>query len=828
MEASGDAHALVMELVAGPTLAERLESGPLPLNESLSLARQIAEALEEAHEKGIIHRDLKPQNIKASIEGKVKVLDFGLAKAMDPVGTASGAASASQLAQSPTLTLGATVQGMILGTAAYMAPEQARGVTVDKRADIWAFGVVLFEMLTGKRLFEGELVTDVLAQVLTRQVDLALLPAGTPSATRRLLRRCLERNPKNRLHDIADARIVLDELITGAAADEPPGTVPADLRRVAAWKRVAPWVLAVAATALWSVEVARRANAPAPERPVLRLPLDLGDESISLSFGAGAILSPDGGRLAWVTGSRSAQAQGRLMVRELDSTESRLLAGTEGAQDPVFSPDGEEIAFFSGTSLLKVPVAGGTPVRLAEVGLPRGVTWLEDGSLIYNRDVAAGLWRVPASGGTPEMLTEPTAEAQERSHRWPRAVRGTRKIVFLAQAIGQKYEESTIELFDLDRRERSVLHRGGSYPRVTRDGILLYVRDRAVWAAPLDAAAGRLEHQPLRVLDEVGYSDWSGGAQFDVADDSTLVYSTGLSDEAVEMAWFEPASGRFERIAGDPAFYYQPALSPDGRSLAVQFYTIGRSDLWIFDLGSGARRRLTFGARDEHPIWSPDGRSLAYSRMVEGGSRGIVRTRVDGGGEPVAIAPSGNQRFPTSWSSNGALLFTEISPETHSDVWVAWPDDPDRAPEPLLATPANESRAVLSPDGRWMAYESDESGTAEVFVRSFRGPGGRWQLSEQGGGYPRWTADGRAVYFWTRNGFARRELRAEGNVLAVGQISTYRVDRPVLHTEDSGYAVGADGRLLVFPFSAEGRAETRTILTLGWGAELESRLRGAR
>jgi len=832
LETSDERKALVMELVEGPTLAERLAEGPLPPEESLAIAREIALALEAAHEKGIVHRDLKPHNVKASGDGAVKVLDFGLAKAMDPVSSPSGGpvTASPTLMNSPTLTAAGTQLGVILGTAAYMAPEQARGGAIDKRADIWAFGVVLWEMLTGRSLFAADTVPDTLAAVLTREIDGSALPASTPPAIRRLLRRCLARKPKERLHDVADARIVLDEVLAGEIEDPAPRSGAQAVAASSVWLPAAPWSLALLARGLWGTQALRRSDAPATAKSLLRLPLDLGEESVSLSFGASAVLSPDGRRLAWVTGNRSFGSPGsaHLVVRDLDGSEARILPGTEGAQDPVFSPDGEEIAFFSSPALLKVPVAGGTPVRLAEVGLPRGVTWTDDGYLIYNRDVADGLWRVPAAGGTPERLTAPSAEAQERSHRWPCAVPGSRKILFLAQELGQKYEEATIELLDLDTLERTVVHRGGSYPRVTRDGVLLYVRDQALWAARLDPASGRLERQPTRVVDEVAYSEWSGGAQFDVAADGTLVFSVGRSDEAVRVSWFDPASGEIEDLPGEPGFYYTPALASDGRSLALQIYSVGRSDLWIFDLASGGRRRLTFGGRDEYPVWSPDGRWIAFSRLVEGRSRSVARVRADGVGEPSTLFQSDTQRVPTSWSPAGALLFTELHPATHADIWIGWPEDPARPPEPLLATPANESRALFSPDGRWILYESDESGTAEIYARSYPDGAGRWQLSEHGGTQPRWGRDGRAAYFWSREGLERREVREEGNALVPGRLSRFTLPRPVLNTEASGYVVAADGRVLLFPFASERSRRAATTLVLDWDADLARRLGEAR
>jgi len=824
MEESGETKALVMELVEGPTLADRLEQGSLPIDESLSVARQIAEALEEAHEKGIVHRDLKPQNVKAPKEGKVKVLDFGLAKAMDPVGTASGAPSGSQLAASPTLTLGATVQGVILGTAAYMAPEQAAGAPVDRRADVWSFGVVLYEMLSGRRLFEGETVSHVLAGVLKDEPDFARLPDDVPPAIRRLLRRCLRKKPRERLHSIADARIVLEEVLRGEtgepAKDERDGSP-----RSSPVARLLPWAAAALFAALWLGGLAFRSGPAAAPEPARTIPIDLGLERIQLAYGAAAVLSPDGRRMAWVAGRDSSA---RLYVRDLDRLESRVIPGTEGAQDPVFSPDGDEIAFFSGTSLFKVPVAGGTPVRLAEVALPRGLAWTDDGTIVYNRDVADGLWKISASGGVAERLTRPDPEAQERSHRWPKAIPGTHRVLYLNQGLGEIYEEGKIERLDLETGERTVVHRGGTYPRVTRDGVLLYARDRAVWAARLADDASGIMGAPVRALDPVGYSQWSGGAQFDVSKDGTLLYSTGRSDEEVEIAWFDPETATTETVVSEPGFYYTPALGPDGSSLALQLYTVGRSDLWIFDLAGGGRRRLTFGGRDEYPVWSPDGGSIVYSRGSADGAREMVSIRVDGSGEPHPVAPGEHQRIPTSWSPDGTLLFTELAAETSADVWMAWPANPERPAEPLYRTPANEGWAEFSPDGRWIAYESDESGTSEVYVRAFPDGTGRWQVSDRGGSRPGWSKDGRAIYFWSGAALVRRSVSVDGEVLSPGRLSTFPIERPVLRTEDSGYVVDSRGRVLLLPFAADNLEPARTVIAFGWADELRRRLEGGR
>jgi Tol biopolymer transport system component len=806
--------ALVLELVEGETLQERIARGPIALDEAIAIARQVAEALEAAHERGVVHRDLKPANIKLQPDDTVKVLDFGLAKALDPLSSPSSSPSASPtLMNSPTLTAAGTAMGVILGTAAYMSPEQAKGRPVDKRADVWSFGVVLWEMLSGRRLFEHESVPETLGAIFQQEIDFAALPTTTPARLRDLVRRCLERDPKLRLRDIGEARITLaggpdTAVATGAQAG---------LQYGATWRRVLPWALVALLAALWAAGFARRAGVVPAAPRLSRLPLDLGEQSILLRFGAGVVLSADGRRLAWVTGSSS---DSQIMVRDLSAVEPRTLAGTAGAHDPVFSPDGEEIAYFASTALYRVPFGGGAPVRLADVGQPRGVTWTDDGYLVYNRDVADGLWQVRASGGSPERLTELSKAPSERSHRWPSAVRGRRQVLFLAQELGQKYEEATIELLDLESRRRTVVHRGGTYPRMTRDHVLLYARDRGLWAAPVDLATAQLKQAPRRVVDEIGYSEWSGAAQFDVADDGTLVVSTGESYEAVEVSWFDPASGRIETAVPEPGFYYTPALSPDGRSLAIQLYSVGRSDVWIFDLVSGSRRRLTFGGRDENPVWSPDGTSIAFSRLDEGKSRQVARMRADGVGEPTEVAGGANARLPTSWSSNGALLMTELAVATHGDIWVAWPDQPTRPPEPLVATPADESDAVFSPDGRWVLYESDESGTTEIYARSFPGAGGRWQLSEEGGIEPHWALDGRAVYFLSRNELVRREVGGQAGALVPGRSTIYKIQRPLFRNDSPGFAVGADGRILLFPLAASSATRPRTVLMLGWGSEL--------
>ncbi|MCM2269938.1 MAG: serine/threonine-protein kinase, partial [Thermoanaerobaculia bacterium] len=485
-EASGETRALVMELVEGPTLAERLEKGALPFDESLFIARQIAEALEEAHEKGIIHRDLKPQNVKASIEGKVKVLDFGLAKAMDPSGTASGSPSASRLAASPTLTLGATVQGMILGTAAYMAPEQARGTGVDARADIWAFGVVLYEMLSGRTTFAAETVPDTLAAVLTREIDWSALPETTPPAIRRLLRRCLERKPKNRLHHIADARIVIDEVLAGVSD---PAAAPSVAPAAAAPTRPRWLVPAVVAAALVVGLVAGRwlqARGTASSFRAIDVALAVpAGYALQTQDLVELTISPDGRRQ--VVGVLDAEGESHLLLRDLDETEPRLLPGTAGARSPFLSPDGRSVGFFIESELRRVALAGGPPLRIAgtvNALASRGATWSRDGFVYFLPDTATGLQRVRENGGAVETVTRPDAARQERTHRWPAVLADGSAVLFTSDTMAstEYYDDARIEAVRVATGERKVLVEGASQARFLPPDRLVFARQGALFA----------------------------------------------------------------------------------------------------------------------------------------------------------------------------------------------------------------------------------------------------------------------------------------------------------------------------------------------------------
>jgi len=758
MEASGESHALVMELVEGPTLAERLEQGALPVDESLSFARQIAEALEEAHEKGIVHRDLKPHNIKASREGKVKVLDFGLAKAMDPAGAGSGTSTPSQLAQSPTLTLGATVQGVILGTAAYMAPEQARGVGVDKRADIWAFGVVLFEMLTGRRLFEGELVTDVLANVLKGEIDFGLLPAETPPALRRLLRRCLERHPRRRLRDIGEATIALEE----AAAGEEPGERPADpaVSAKRAPARLAWGVAAVAVLALASVLLLGR-----DEKPALRVGLAVRTQPIPNASmrnrrGPTIAISPDGQTLAFVArekasgeekaGRSAGAARGDLWLRRAGDLVATPIAGTEGARAPFFSPDGEWIGFFAPKALMKVAVSGGSPMTLCELvgGDTRGGTWGSGGLIVFAPEWESGLVKVSADGGEPQPVTELDRASGERSHRWPQFLPDGRSVLYMAQIRGKRYDESLVQVVDIASGKAKRIAEGGAYPRYLPSGNLAWTKGNNLLVAAFDLARLEVVGSPRPAVEKVMSSvereaGDDGSVQMAFSATGVLVYRTEESESAGSHLALVDRSGKVVARGSRNDTYSGVSLSPDGTRVAA----VGSDgEVWVWDSSRDTTSRLTFEGQTNSPVWLPDGGSIVYV-TTESGKRTLKIRSADGSGTPRDLTQFAQQVGPTSWSPDAHTLFaTRV--ERSFDV-IAIPVSGGEAGEPVdvVATPAFELWAKVSPDGRWLAYMSNESGEMQVFVRDLSEPGGRWQVSEGAGFNGNWTRGGREIVY---------------------------------------------------------------------------------
>ncbi|HYL36063.1 MAG TPA: protein kinase [Bryobacteraceae bacterium] len=715
--------ALVMELVEGADL-----KGPLPLEEALGIARQIAAGLEAAHEKGIIHRDLKPANIKLTPAGVVKILDFGLAKSADD----SSAAPGSNPTLSPTLSLEMTRAGMILGTAAYMSPEQARGKQVDRRTDIWAFGVVLYEIVTGKRLFEGEDFTETLASVVKEKPDLS----GVPAHVRRLLERCLEKDPKKRLRDIGDMELLLAE-----GADEGVRRGPGGPPHRWPWIAAAG-VLAVAAAGLGFV--AYRATRPAELKPLVRLDVDLGADVSLLPLTNGGIpgssvaISPDGTRLVYVSG---AGTSAKLFTRRLDQSKATELPGAEGVA-PFFSADSQWIGFETGSfKLNKISVEGGAVVPLGDFSGGGGASWGEDGNIFLGvRE--KGLVRIRDGGGAPETIA-PVVKG-EAALTSPQILPGGKAILFSAYTAPNP-NASSIEVMTLADHHRKTVSRGGTSPHYLATsngaGYLVYLNKATLFAIPFDLDKLETRGTALPILDDVASSGLFGTAQLSISRTGTLVYRKSGGGEAglLTVAWLDNA-GKAQPLLAKPGVYGRPSLSPDGQRLALEVTEGSGTDIWIYDWQRDTMTRLTFTGTALGPVWSPDGRYIAFRVVGEG----MSVTRSDGAGKPQSLTQSKSAQWPWSFTADGKrMAFAEQDLKTSFDVWTV-PIESDGAglragkPEVFLQTPAVEHYPALSPDGRWLAYSSDESGTRQIYVRAFPDKGGKWQISNSGGVYPMW------------------------------------------------------------------------------------------
>jgi len=754
LEHSAWGTALVMELVDGEDLSERIARGPISPDEALPIARQIAEALEAAHDAGIIHRDLKPPNIKVRPDGTVKVLDFGLAKEIE-TGVGKRESGVGGTLSAPAITTPAiTMQGIILGTAAYMSPEQARGRPVDKRSDIWAFGVVLYEMLTGRRPFDGDSVTDALAAVLTREPDYGALPAAIPPGVSALLRRCLDRDVRTRLRDIGEARVLLS---TPGLSLEPgrDGELPAaPIAGARRWRLAVPWAalaLGVVAAGVWFWSTPRATSADAP---LLSLGIDGGGDTTLAGAGwAGlnwvgptVVLSPDGRAMVFIARG-SAGGRWQLYFRRLDQLNARALAGTEGAYAPFFSPDGGSVGFFAGGRLLKVVLAGGTVTPVTTVEEARGGAWAPDGTIVFAPKPDGPLWRIPAEGGTPTPVTMLDA-ASETTHRWPQVLPGGTHVLFTSHDDRSASREGTIEIQPLAGGPRTVVHKGGLYGRYVNSGHVLFVRDGQLFAAMFDLARLAIAGPATPVVADVAYAMTNGTAQFSVSENGLLAYRRARNTQRV-LQWMDFA-GQFDSIRSVPAEYQEMRFSPDGRRALLVIADGAQSDVWVYDLDSDRMSRLTFHPdNDWSAIWSPDGRFVVYgSWRADAGTFNLFVHRADGTGEPQRLTTSRNHQLPVEWHPSGRyILYTEERRGTGADLMVlpleTTPegDLSPGTPRVLLGTPANELAGEFSPDGRWVAYTSDESGRTEVYVQPFPRPGGRWQVSTEGAEWVEWYRD---------------------------------------------------------------------------------------
>ncbi len=808
------AHFLAMELVEGEDLAERLKRGAIPVDEAVGIAKQVAEALEEAHEKGIVHRDLKPANVKVTPDGKVKVLDFGLAKAW--TGEGGGAGSSADMSQSPTLAQTGTAAGIILGTAAYMSPEQARGKAVDRRADIWAFGVVLYEMLTGRRLFQGETVSDTLAAVLKTDPDWASLPTGTPDAVRALLRRCLAREPKQRLRDIGEARIAVDDL--GAHLEEPAGAPAArQPNRLSALLALA---LALATIGLAWATLTRR---PAAEARVVKLSL-LPPEKTSF---AGVAVSPDG---RWIAFTAATGGKVQLWVRALDASESKALGGTESATKPFWSPDSRTVGFFAGGKLKKIDAAGGIVSTLCDVGVSNGGTWGRDGVILFSRLGGVGISRVSVSGGEVVPVMRVDARRQETDYANPFFLPDGRH--FLYNVFGGAKNVRGVYVGSLDGSLRQRLvgdNTNAVYAASNRGGgFLLFGRDGALVAQAFDAGTLQLIGDVLPIAPHLGtnFDTTAGGGSrrlVSASDNGVLVFDPFSDRQSSHLVWVDRA-GRQTGAPDRMDNVSMVRLSPDGRRYAVSRLDSesGYGDIWVSDATGGNATRLTFDpGNDSFPVWSPDGDHLAWASNREGTFR-LYQKAASGSGQDALLLKADSFVFPTDWSRD-AILYRQIDPKTRYDIWAlpVGPRAGDGKAFPFLQTEANETAAVSSPDGRWVAYASDESGRYEVYVQGFPRGGGKRQVSSGGGIAPEWQGDGNAIFFHALDGTLMTAAVERGASFAAGAPTPLFEFRPSGPLVTPYYGVTPDGRRFLLSTVADTMPGAPLTIVLNWTAALE-------
>jgi Tol biopolymer transport system component len=814
-EADGDS-ALVMELVEGETLSDRLKRGALSIQDAARYGLQVATALEEAHGQGIIHRDLKPANIIITPKNQVKVLDFGLAKALE--GDAASSGSAPGLTQSPTLTAQMTGAGVLLGTAAYMSPEQARGEAADRRADIWAFGVVLMEMLTGTLVYSGKTVSDTLAGVLAREPEWDSLPGNTPTSMRRLIERCLEKETEERLQAIGEARIALEHYLEDPDADVP--ALAAGGVVVPTWRRVLPWALtgalaialAVTLWRLWPDERVLKVSIPPPEGKVYHLNL----------FDPGpAVVSPDGRKLAFT--ARDADGDSQLYVRDLASIQSHAISDTDGAQYPFWSPDSEWVGYFTkiDEKLKKIKASGGPPLALSDSTDGKGGSWGKDNLIIFAPGPFSPIHRVPAAGGPSTPITVIDGE-RFNSHRQPRFLPDGNRFLFIARA--ENTEKSTLMLASLEEPEtlREITAQETQSEVVA--GRLFFVRDGTLLAQEFDSGTAELVGEPVPLGDEIIADPAAAIAMFSASPSGHLAYHTGETESGVVMQWFDRA-GREVGTLGDQATYRTASISPDNQFVAATVMDIdeGTYDLWILEIERNVRSRFTFSPdEDIAPVWTP-----ASDALIFGSSRndqpGIYRKAIGGTGEVELLYETDSVPSPTSISPDGTVVMYMLrGEETSWDIWVLSLVEPVET-KPFLQTEFVEG-GLLSPDGRWITYFSTESGEFQVYVKPFPGPGRRWQVSTQAAGYQFWTQGGRELIYQTIE---------EGDLMSV-QIEPVagglRVSRPeILFNLEEGeaggprFTVSTDGeRILNIPRETT-QSDNLLNLVVNWPDELARR-----
>jgi serine/threonine-protein kinase len=817
---------LVMEYIEGETLAQRSQKGSLPIQQVMQYAIEISDALDKAHRKGITHRDLKPGNIMLTKAG-TKLLDFGLAKLKQEVTPDN-----VPLSELPTANGPLTAEGSIVGTLQYMAPEQLEGKEVDARTDIFAFGAVVYEMATGKRAFEGKSQASLMVAILEREPPaMSSLQPMTPPALDRVVKRCLAKEPDERCQSAKDLTDELKWIVEGGSQG---GLTPTAATKGTRSLGRRPLILSLGALLLvailtgLAVWILKPAPAPAPQ-PVSRTVINLppGQQLAGLDSGPAVALSPDGAHLAYVARQGGTQ---QLYLRAIDSLEAKPIPGTEGAINPFFSPDGLWVGFFAGNKLKKVSVSGGAALTLGDAPIPLGASWGSQGIIAFGGRNSAALVQVPDSGGAPKPVTR--LEKGEVTHRWPEFLPGGKAVLFASSATNASWINAQVAVQLVGTGERRNLIQGGTQPRYAPSGHLVYAQGGSLMAVPFDPQRLAATGGAIPVVEGVLQSGYSGAAQYSFSATGSLAYVPGgVQVSQRRLVWVD-RKGVEQVLPAPTRSYRTPRLSPDGRRLAA---TIDESDsyIWLYDFARDTLTRLTFqGNYDLMGAWTPDGKRIAFDSTREG-PQNLFWQMADGSGGIERLNTSEYPQVPMSWSPDGQVLaFTEINPTTGYDIWVLRMGDPSqgsgqvRKAQPFLRTPFNEAAPRFSPDGRWLVYASDESGRFEIYVQPYPGPGGKWQISTDGGTEPMWNPNGRELFYRTGDKMVAVDIATESSFSAGKPRMLFELQYVPTPATLPNYDVSPDGQrfLMLKPVEQAQAAPTQINVVLNWFEELKQKV----